>query len=90
MNTITVTRRVPQGVTRRDKSANLTDRAKYKRSLVLRSFRQLSRSYLASAFSSEPRAMRTMVARDNRLHLLFFRGEGMMAGPYIQLEKELD
>ena len=34
--------------------------------------------------------MRTMVARDNRLHLLFFRGEGMMAGPYIQLEKDLD
>jgi ribosomal protein S18 acetylase RimI-like enzyme len=33
--------------------------------------------------------MRTMVARDNRLHSLFFRGEGMMAGPYIQLEKEL-
>jgi hypothetical protein len=31
-----------------------------------------------------------MVARDNRLHLLFFRSEGMMAGPYIQLEKELD
>jgi GNAT superfamily N-acetyltransferase len=34
--------------------------------------------------------LRTMVARDNRLHLLFFRGEGMMAGPYIQLERELD
>jgi len=34
--------------------------------------------------------MRTMVARDNRLHLSFFRGEGMMAGPYFQLEKELD
>jgi GNAT superfamily N-acetyltransferase len=34
--------------------------------------------------------MRTMVARDNRLHMLFFRGEGMMAGPYLQLEKELD
>jgi ribosomal protein S18 acetylase RimI-like enzyme len=33
--------------------------------------------------------MRTMVARDNRLHSLFFRGEGMMAGPYIQLEKDL-
>jgi ribosomal protein S18 acetylase RimI-like enzyme len=33
--------------------------------------------------------MRTMVARDNRLHMLFFRGEGMMAGPYVQLEKEL-
>jgi ribosomal protein S18 acetylase RimI-like enzyme len=34
--------------------------------------------------------MRTMVARDNRLHMLFFRGEGMMAGPYLQLEKELE
>lgn len=34
--------------------------------------------------------MRTMVERDNRLHLLFFRSEGMMAGPYIQLEKALD
>jgi len=34
--------------------------------------------------------MRTMVARDNRLHLLFFRGEGMIAGPYIELEKDLD
>jgi ribosomal protein S18 acetylase RimI-like enzyme len=34
--------------------------------------------------------MRTMVARDNRLHLLFFRSEGMMAGPYVELEKELD
>jgi ribosomal protein S18 acetylase RimI-like enzyme len=30
--------------------------------------------------------MRTMVARDNMLHLKFFRSEGMMAGPYIQLE----
>ncbi len=34
--------------------------------------------------------MRTMVARDNRLHLMFFRSAGMTAGPYIQLEKELD
>ncbi len=34
--------------------------------------------------------MRTMVARGNRLPLMFFRGEGMMAGPYIQLEKDLD
>ena len=33
--------------------------------------------------------MRTMVARDSRLPLLFFRSEGMMAGPYIQLEKDL-
>ena len=34
--------------------------------------------------------MRTMVARTNHLHMTFFRSEGMMAGPYIQLEKELD
>ncbi len=34
--------------------------------------------------------IRTMVARDNTLHLRFFRGEGMMAGPYLQLEKELE
>lgn len=33
--------------------------------------------------------MRTMVARDNRLHLLFFRASGMTAGPYIELEKDL-
>jgi GNAT superfamily N-acetyltransferase len=34
--------------------------------------------------------MRTMVARDAQLPLLFFRSEGMTAGPYIQLEKDLD
>lgn len=34
--------------------------------------------------------MRTMIARDAPLPLLFFRSEGMMAGPYIQLEKDLD
>lgn len=34
--------------------------------------------------------MRTMVARDTILQMLFFRSEGMMAGPYIQLEKDLD
>jgi GNAT superfamily N-acetyltransferase len=33
--------------------------------------------------------LRTMVARDYPLPMLFFRGEGMVAGPYIQLEKEL-
>src|SRR5271169_2934160 len=32
------------------------------------------------------RKMRTMVARDSGLPLLFFRGEGMTAGPYLQLE----
>lgn len=34
--------------------------------------------------------LRTMVARDNPLPMLYFRGQGMIAGPYIQLEKELD
>jgi ribosomal protein S18 acetylase RimI-like enzyme len=34
--------------------------------------------------------MRTMVARDDLLTLRFFRGEGMMAGPYIQLEMDID
>ena len=34
--------------------------------------------------------MRTMVARDARLPMLFFRSEGLMAGPNIQLEKDLD
>jgi ribosomal protein S18 acetylase RimI-like enzyme len=33
--------------------------------------------------------MRTMVARDTQLPSLFFRSEGMMAGPYIQLERDL-
>jgi ribosomal protein S18 acetylase RimI-like enzyme len=36
------------------------------------------------------RQLRTMVARDNRLHLMFFRSQGMAAGPYLQLETELD
>ncbi len=34
--------------------------------------------------------MRTMVARQNQLHMMFFRSEGMIAGPYLQLEKDLD
>lgn len=34
--------------------------------------------------------MRTMVAKHNALPMMFFRAEGMMAGPYIQLEKNLE
>ncbi|MFO1402275.1 MAG: GNAT family N-acetyltransferase [Steroidobacteraceae bacterium] len=34
--------------------------------------------------------MRTMVLRDDRLVMQFFRAAGMMAGPYLELEKELD
>lgn len=33
--------------------------------------------------------VRTMLARDDLLNLRFFRSQGMMAGPFIQLEKEL-
>lgn len=35
------------------------------------------------------RKLRTMLARDDVLNLRFFRSQGMMAGPFIQLEKEL-
>lgn len=34
--------------------------------------------------------VRTMVRRQNTLHMSFFRGEGMMAGPFTQLEKTLE
>lgn len=40
--------------------------------------------------SAGMKLMRTMVARQNQLHMAFFRSEGMVAGPYIQLEKELE
>jgi ribosomal protein S18 acetylase RimI-like enzyme len=33
--------------------------------------------------------VRTMLARDNRLVLSFFRSQGMMAGPFIPLEMDL-
>jgi len=34
--------------------------------------------------------VRTLLARDNGLILSFFRSQGMMAAPYIPLEKNLD
>lgn len=34
--------------------------------------------------------VRTMISRGNHQLMSFFRGHGMMAGPYIQLEMELD
>lgn len=34
--------------------------------------------------------MRTMMLRNNHLLMSFFRAHGMMAGPYIELEKDLD
>ena len=33
--------------------------------------------------------VRTMISRDNHLLMSFFRSRGMMAGPYLQLEKDL-
>jgi GNAT superfamily N-acetyltransferase len=36
------------------------------------------------------RKVRTMLARDNKLILSFFRSQGMMAGPFIPLEMDLD
>ena len=34
--------------------------------------------------------VRTMVAREDKLNMSFFRAQGMMAGPFIELEKLLD
>jgi GNAT superfamily N-acetyltransferase len=34
--------------------------------------------------------LRTMLSRDNQLILSFFRSQGMMAAPFIPLEKDLD
>ena len=34
--------------------------------------------------------VRTMLAVDDNLNLSFFRSQGMMGGPFIQLEKHLD
>jgi GNAT superfamily N-acetyltransferase len=34
--------------------------------------------------------VRTMIARDAQLILSFFRSQGMMAGPFIEFEKDLD
>jgi GNAT superfamily N-acetyltransferase len=36
------------------------------------------------------RKLRTMLSRDNQLILSFFRSQGMMAAPFIPLEKDLD
>ena len=34
--------------------------------------------------------IRTMVLGDDKVNLSFFRGEGLAAGPYIELERRLD
>jgi len=50
---------------------------------------------LLDAISAEFKAagidrMRTMLLRNNHLLMSFFRSQGLMAGPYIELEKELE
>ncbi len=34
--------------------------------------------------------VRTMIARDDKLNMSFFRAQGMMAGPFIELERPID
>lgn len=34
--------------------------------------------------------VRTMIARDDPLNMSFFRAQGMMAGPFIELEKPIE
>ena len=34
--------------------------------------------------------IRTMIAREDNLNMSFFRSQGMMAGPFIELEKPLE
>jgi len=34
--------------------------------------------------------IRTMIARDDNLNMSFFRAQGMMAGPFIELERPID
>ena len=36
------------------------------------------------------KTVRTMLARDDALNMAFFRSQGMMAGPFIPLEMDLD
>jgi ribosomal protein S18 acetylase RimI-like enzyme len=35
-------------------------------------------------------SVRTMIAREDQLNMSFFRSQGMMGGPFIELEKPLD
>ncbi len=34
--------------------------------------------------------IRTMIARDAQLVMSFFRSQGLMAGPFVQLEMDLE
>tara|TARA_B100000315_G_scaffold210618_1_gene207012 strand:+ start:19644 stop:20105 length:462 start_codon:yes stop_codon:yes gene_type:complete len=46
---------------------------------------------MCEAFKSDgASAVRTMIAREDQLNMSFFRAQGMMGGPFIELEKPLD
>ena len=51
--------------------------------------KQLFRAMSDRFKSAGIQVMRTMVARENTLHMSFFRSEGMTGGPYFQLEMDL-
>jgi ribosomal protein S18 acetylase RimI-like enzyme len=51
---------------------------------------QLLEAISASFRRAGVRKLRTMLARDNTLILSFFRSQGMMTGPFIPLEMDLD
>ena len=42
------------------------------------------------AYRSGARKVRTVLSRENTLILSFFRSQGMMAGPFIPLEMDLE
>ena len=44
----------------------------------------------APTYAAGVRKLRTMLSRDNTLILSFFRSQGMMAGPFIPLEMDLE
>lgn len=49
-------------------------------------FKELCQQLKQAGISS----VRTMIDRDQKLVLSFFRSQGMRTGPYIELEKQLD
>ena len=51
---------------------------------------KLLTAILASFRRAGVRKVRTMLSRDNNLILSFFRSQGMMAGPFIPLEMDLE
>jgi len=49
-------------------------------------FEAICQAFKADGASS----VRTMIARQDQLNMSFFRAQGMMGGPFIELEKPLD